>query len=408
MNPALTPQFHPHPHHLHPHIHLGPRNRQSFLGSYQGVVHPTPQPIPQSNLPLARPQISQSQFVAPRAFPSYVSQPQPQPQVYFGQSQIRAVPQYVSQPPQLANSQIRGPLAAPSVVLGQSQAPLYSSQFISQQPQPQPLLAQSQVVDSRVVQTGEVIRGESSIVEYVPFERTYYEEMEVEKVEYVPVEKRYTDYYAIENQVEYIPETTYETIRELVPQQKTNYRTQQKVTYIPQVKTDMITTNRVQETTEYVAQEKHVIIYPEFEGQYIQEAETSGKVKVSSGLVNSGVAYAQNWGTSYAGERENAASPWGKSPASIQEKYLLKKLEKDLKRLEAETKVERSHSESPGKKKKERHPKQEEDRHLEPDVLGEDRKAQILEEGHVEDEPAREYCEPEREMEGNHDHEESH
>lgn len=244
-------------------------------------------------------------------------------------------------------------------------------------------------------------------MEYVPFERTYYEEMEVEKVEYVPVEKRYTDYYAIENQVEYIPETTYETIREMVPQQKTNYRTQQKVTYIPQVKTDMITTNRVQESTEYVAQEKHVIKYPEFEGQYIQEAETSGKVKVTAaGLVNSGVVYAQNPGTSYAGERE-MASPYGKSPASIQEKYLLKRLEKDLKRLEAEMKVERSQSESPGKKKKERpHKQQEEEHHLEPDVLGEDRKAQILEDGHVEDEPAREFCEAEREMEGN--HEESH
>ena len=385
MNPALTPQLHPHQHHLHPHIHLGPRHRQSFLGSYQGLVHPSQQP-----LPLSRPQpvpISQSQFIAPRSFPSYVSQPP----VHLGQSQIRAVPQYVPQPQPLFQSQIRAPLAAPSVVLGQSQAPLYSSQLISQ-----PHLTQSQVVDSRVVQTGEVIKGESFIVEYVPFERTYYEEMEVEKVEYVPVEKRYTDYYAIENQVEYIPETTYETIRELVPQQKTNYRTQQKVTYIPQVKTDMITTNRVQESTEYVAQEKHVIRYPEFEGQYIQEAETSGKVKVSAGLVNSGVVYAQNFGNGYPGERENVASPWGKSTANIQEKYLLKRLEKDLKRLEAEMKVERSQSESPGKK----HGKKKEirDKPQEEDVLGEDRKAQILEDGHVEDEPARELCEPEREM----------
>lgn len=401
MNPALSPQLHPHPHH-HPHIHLGPRHRPSFLGSYQGVVHPSPSPLSQSNFPMSRPQpvqTSQPHYVAPRAFPSHVSQPP----VYLGQSQIRAAPTYVSQPP-LAKSQVRVPLASPSVVLGQSHAPLYNSQFISQ-PQPQPLLAQSQVIDSRVVQTGEVIRGESTIVEYVPFERTYYEEMEVEKVEYVPVEKRYTDYYAIENQIEYIPETTYETIRELVPQQKTNYRTEQKVTYIPQVKTEMIKTNRVQESTEYVAQEKHVIRYPEFEGQYIQEAETSGKVKVTAGLVNSGVVYAPNWATGYAGERREVPSPWGKSPASIQEKYLLKKLEKDIKRLEAETKVERSHSESPGKKKKERHPKQEE-HHLEPDVLGEDRKAQLLEDEHVEDEPARELCEPEREMEGN--HEESH
>ena len=62
-------------------------------------------------------------------------------------------------------------------------------------------------------------------------------------------------------------------------------------------------------------------------------------------------------------------------------------------------KVERSQSESPGKK----HGKKKEirDKPQEEDVLGEDRKAQILEDGHVEDEPARELCEPEREMEEN-------
>ena len=39
---------------------------------------------------------------------------------------------------------------------------------------------------------GESVRGESYI-EYVPFEKAYYEQVPVERIENVPVEKKYTD-----------------------------------------------------------------------------------------------------------------------------------------------------------------------------------------------------------------------
>lgn len=236
-------------------------------------------------------------------------------------------------------------------------------------------LTQSQIVARETVQTGEVIKGET-IIEYVPFEREYIEQVEVERTELIPIERRYTDYYAIENITEYVPVSRYEKVQELVPQERTEYVAQTKVQYIPQVETEYITVNKVQAKTDYVTQEKQKVIYPEYEGEFVKDAELSGRI-VSGGpgrLVNSGfiAPQAQYLGQS-AGTWNTSAGPWTqsvgaaniqggfvsspglKSPAIVKERYLLKKLEKDIKKLEKETKLQRSQSHSPGKRHKKHH-----------------------------------------------------
>lgn len=248
--------------------------------------------------------------------------------------------------------------------------------------------SQSQIIDRQTVQTGEVIQGETYI-EYVPFEREYTEKVAVERTEIIPKERRYIDYYAIENITEYVPVTTYEKVQEMVPQERTEYVAQTKVQYIPQVETEYVTVNKVQSRTDYVAQEKATVRYPEFEGEFIKEAETSGRIVAGtgvfaqSGLVSSG--FLQPYGSNPNGnwtQNQFAStgfsqgrfvnSPGLKSPASVQEKYLLKKLEKDIKRLEAETKVQRSQSHSPGKKKhKHHHEDHHEDHHEHEDNIAE-------------------------------------
>jgi len=406
MNPIVPayPLF-PKEKHTHHNIHLGSKHRPSYLGSYQSsypqarpmnpyqsTINTTPNPLTKSQTrlpstsvaPILRSQpilLGQSQFTVPRATPTFV---QPQ-SVYFGQSQIAQPLMHQSQtqplvyqPTVLGQSQFITPRATPSLIQPQS-AYFGQSQIappLMGQSQTQPLASQSQVVRSQLIQSGPAVKGENTIVEYVPFERAYIEQVEVERVEMVPVERRYTDYYAIENQVEYVPVSTFETIREMVPQQKTNYVAQEKVNYIPQIKTDLLTVSRVQETTEYMTQEKHVIKYPEYEGQYISDAENSGRIK--SDALHSSNGVAQSWvqqppmGANIGNQQfYNLASPSIKSPASVQEKYLLKKLEKDIKRLEAETKIERSHSASPGAKKLKTTGKKEV-QHLEPDVLPSD------------------------------------
>jgi len=164
------------------------------------------------------------------------------------------------------------------------------------------------------------IRGESYF-EYVPFEKGYIEQVPVERIEYVPVEKKYTDYYAIERQTEYVPNVTYETITDYVPQQRTDYVPQTRVDYVPevrtqmvpvervvqemvpqqyteyvpqtrveqvpQVSTEMVPVNRVQEKVDYQPVEKTLVHYPQVDRQFLAEAERSGRIRGDLGQISS-------------------------------------------------------------------------------------------------------------------------
>lgn len=305
--------------------------------SHQPVTYPAPQ---YQQAPLYQPAY-QSVHV-----PSY----QPVHQV-----PVQAQPvQYQSVPVQVQPVQVQP--------VQYSQVPVQYSQVPVQYSQVQAPVQRTVVAPAPPVQKGEL--------EYIPFERQYYEEVPVERVEYVPIEKRLTDYYAIENQTEYVPYSRYETVREMVPQQRTEYLAQQKTQYVPQVQVDHVTVNRVQERVEYTPVERHVIHYPEREGQWISDAEKSGRIRKDlvgayplqgSQFIGqpSYVAPQQVIAQpSYVSPQQVIAQPQvfgpslvrppvggsyvpqlsGKYPDQQNERFLLKKLEKDIKNLEASQK----------------------------------------------------------------------
>lgn len=130
-----------------------------------------------------------------------------------------------------------------------------------------------------VSQTGslrESIKGETK-VEYIPYEKTYIEHMPVQKVDYVPVEKKTTDYYAIERQREYVPVSKYETVQEMVPQERIEYIPQEKVEYVPEYRTEFLPVEQLEERVEYHPMERSILHYPRYEGEF-HEAGRSGRL----------------------------------------------------------------------------------------------------------------------------------
>ena len=80
------------------------------------------------------------------------------------------------------------------------------------------------------------------------------------------------------SQVEYVPYTKYETIQEMVPQQKTEYLAQSTTEYVPQTRTEYVPVERVQEKIDYKTVKKRVIHYPEFDREFVQHAEATGNI----------------------------------------------------------------------------------------------------------------------------------
>lgn len=115
--------------------------------------------------------------------------------------------------------------------------------------------------------------------EYIPFERTYYEQVPVQKIEYVPVEKAYTDYYPVEKVVEYVPQIRYETVRDMVPQETVEYVPQTTVECVPVVTEELVPVERYEEKIDYQPVERSWVRYPDREGQFIVEAEKSGRIR---------------------------------------------------------------------------------------------------------------------------------
>ena len=136
----------------------------------------------------------------------------------------------------------------------------------------------------------ESIKGESHI-EYIPYEKTYIEQVAVPKIDYIPQEKRYTDYYAIERQREYVPVPRMEAVQEIVPQERIDYIPQTRVEYIPQYRTEMVPIERLEEKVDYQPYEREVIHYPQYDGQFYEEAERSGRGKTEYSEYYDGSGY---------------------------------------------------------------------------------------------------------------------
>ncbi|KAM3144953.1 hypothetical protein pb186bvf_002958 [Paramecium bursaria] len=97
----------------------------------------------------------------------------------------------------------------------------------------------------------QIIKGESRI-EYIPYERSVTEYEEVRRQVQVPVQRQITDYYAVQYDIEYIPQVIQE----------------KQIEYVP--------VERVQERTEYYTVEKQNIIQQpqQYQQQYQQQVVT--------------------------------------------------------------------------------------------------------------------------------------
>ncbi|CAK92559.1 unnamed protein product (macronuclear) [Paramecium tetraurelia] len=175
---------------------------------------------PQSNMPQQNIPQGQNQFIPQQGIPTQVL-PQGQPQYVvpsqnLGRAPISGFP--TQQLPYLQQQGFQPQL--PSQVIGQNGVPYQTG----------PVQLSSQLM------TEQAIKGESRI-EYVPFERVITEYEEVRRQVQVPVTRQITDYYAVQYEVEYIPQVIQEKQIEYVPveriQERTEYYTVQKQNILP-------------------------------------------------------------------------------------------------------------------------------------------------------------------------------
>jgi len=166
-----------------------------------------------------------------------------------------------------------GGLAASGLV---SPAPIYNKAVVEEIP-----------TESRIeyvpYEKREIIYEQIERVEQIPVQRVITEYEEIVRTERVPVQRVIQDYYAVEYQVEYIPNTIQETIVEYVPQE------------------------HITERVQYVPIETQIIHYPEAElaqsGAYVAGGATR---VVNGGVVGTsvgGVYGAPHIGTSMGGVR---------------------------------------------------------------------------------------------------------
>ena len=179
-----------------------------------------------------------------------INQPQPQHMI-IGQPQPHNI--------------IRGQTQPQNIIMGQPQNVIrmdsQPQNFMIGQNQMVSGLRSSQLHSSRV-HTDHVINGERS-VEYVPFEKTVVDVVPVAKVETVTVPKVATDYIALERQIEYQPITRFETIKEVVPQMRTEYEERVYEEVVPVSRTEYMPVDRVEERIDYTPVRRQRIISPE-------------------------------------------------------------------------------------------------------------------------------------------------
>ncbi|CAD8205032.1 unnamed protein product [Paramecium octaurelia] len=131
------------------------------------------------------------------------------------------------------------------------QQPLYAQLQPGKLGPQQPIFGQSQIQQiAQPPQEGNVVKGQSRI-EYIPYERTITEYEEVRRQVQVPITKQVTDYYAVQYDIEYIPQVIQEKQIEYVPVERVAERTeyyivekqnviQQPIGYQSQIQTNYI------------------------------------------------------------------------------------------------------------------------------------------------------------------------
>lgn len=122
------------------------------------------------------------------------------------------------------------------------------------------------------------LKGES-FIQYIPFEKKIVDHVPVERIEYVPVERSIRDYYAVEKQIEYVPMSRYETEVEYVPQQVIDHIPHTFIEYVPIRKEELVPVQEMQEKVEYKPVDRSIIHYPKVEGQFIEDANKSGRIR---------------------------------------------------------------------------------------------------------------------------------
>ena len=203
--------------------------------------------------------INQSQS---QSQPQHLIMPQHQPQpqnLIIGQAQPQNL---IMGQPQLQNNFMGKPQ---NLIIGQSQP----QNFIIGQPQPQNLVMMqpqpqnfmigqnqrasglsSSQLQAGMVYADHVINGGRS-VEYVPFEKTMVDVVPVTKMETITVPKVATDYIALERQIEYQPISRFETVKDVVPQMRTDYEDRVYEEVVPVSRTEYVPVDRVEERIEY-------------------------------------------------------------------------------------------------------------------------------------------------------------
>ncbi|CAD8102231.1 unnamed protein product [Paramecium sonneborni] len=199
--------------------------------------------------------IPQQQYSTPSNLPSYNRDQSTYQQPTLGQQQVpqgnyqgqpsgekglQYLPQQaVGQPQNVQTQQLyglpqQGLIGQPQTgLIGQPQLGMVGQPQIGlvgqQQAIQQPLFGQSQIqqLQQQTVETqqGQVVKGQSRI-EYIPYERTVTEYEEVRRQVQVPITKQVTDYYAVQYDIEYIPQVVQEKQIEYVPVERFAERTE--------------------------------------------------------------------------------------------------------------------------------------------------------------------------------------
>ncbi|CAK72562.1 unnamed protein product (macronuclear) [Paramecium tetraurelia] len=191
--------------------------------------------LPQQNIPQGQ---NQNQFIPQQGIPNQIF-PQAQPQYVVPAQNLGRAPISGFPAQQLPYSQQQGLQPLPqSQIQGQTGAPYQTG----------PVQLSSHVL------TEQAIKGESRI-EYVPYERVITEYEEVRRQVQVPITRQITDYYAVQYEIEYIPQVIQEKQIEYVPveriQERTEYYTVQKQNILPAqtnlAQSQTIQTQRVQQ-----------------------------------------------------------------------------------------------------------------------------------------------------------------
>lgn len=149
------------------------------------------------------------------------------------------------------------------------------------------------------------LKGES-FIQYIPFEKKIVDHVPVERVEYVPVERSIRDYYAVEKQIDYVPMTRYETEVEYVPQQIIDHIPHTYIEYVPIRKEELVPVQEVQEKVEYQPVDRSIIHYPKVEGQFVEDANKSGRIRYDLAQNNGFVPY-QNYNQPIMGRRMDSS-----------------------------------------------------------------------------------------------------